>query len=146
MSRNYKNIVAWQRAHEVTLAVYKCTQGFPEVERFGITRQIRRAASSTAANIAEGSGRNTTKEYLRFLYIALGSLKETEYFMLLAHDLGYIPTAYYDRITNSINGTFGALQGLLKAVRKQVGPVGRFQAGLLAILLQVTAGNWAQFC
>lgn len=72
--RDYKKIVAWQRAHQLTLLVYKNSQNFPTEEKFGLTSQLRRATYSVPANIAEGSGRNTTKDYLRFLFIALGSL------------------------------------------------------------------------
>ena len=84
MARHYKDLVAWQRSHEFTLAIYKQTQRFPADERYGLTSQLRRAAYSTPANISEGSGRETNKDYLRFLIIALSSLKETEYFLLLA--------------------------------------------------------------
>ncbi len=73
------------------------------------------------ANISEGSGRDTNKDYLRFLTIALSSLKETEYFLLLARDLGYLAQDQYDALTEIVNGTFGALQGLIKAVKKEVG-------------------------
>ena len=130
MIRNYKNIVAWQRTHKLTLAVYKLTKRFPDDERFGLTRQVRRAAYGAPANIAEGSGRDTTKDYLRFLYIALVSLKETEYFLLLAHDLGYLSDSDYEPITNQVNMAFGVLQGLIKSVKKEAGVVGTFTAKL----------------
>ena len=78
MSRNYKNVVAWQRGHELTLSIYRLSKLFPREEIYGITSQVRRSAFSVPANIAEGSGRDINKDYLRFLYIALASLKETE--------------------------------------------------------------------
>ena len=121
MARHYRDLVAWQRSHELTLAIYKQTQGFPTEERYGLTSQLRRAAYSVPANISEGSGRETNKDYRRFLIIALSSLKETEYFLLLAHDLGYLAEDQYDALTETVNGTFGALQGLIKAVKKEVG-------------------------
>ena len=88
MARRYRDLVAWKRSHELTLAVYKQTKRFPAEERFGLTSQLRRASYSVPANITEGSGRDTNKDYLRFLIIALASLKESEYFLLLARDLG----------------------------------------------------------
>ena len=86
-----------------------------------MTRQLRRASYSVPANISEGSGRETNKDYLRFLIIALSSLKETEYFLLLACDLGYLAEDQYNALTEIVNGTFVALQGLIKAVKKEVG-------------------------
>ncbi len=89
-------------------------------ERYGLTSQVRRSAFSVPANISEGAGRSSNKDYLRFLSIALGSLKETEYLLLLARDLGYLKQKDYEEVTETVNGTFGALQGLLKAVRKEL--------------------------
>ena len=121
MARRYRDLAAWKQSHELTLAVYKQTQRFPAEERFGLTSQLRRASYSVPANISEGSGRETNKDYLRFLIIALSSLKETEYFLLLARDLGYLAEDQYISLTEIVNGTFGALQGLIKAVKKEVG-------------------------
>lgn len=118
MARNYKNVIAWQLAHKLTLAVYKETATFPSEERFGITSQIRRAAYSVPANTAEGSGRDTNKDYLRFLTISLASLKETEYFALLAFDLQYLERESYDQLMDAIVNTMRTLQGLIKAVKK----------------------------
>ena len=134
MARDYRKVIAWQHANALTLAIYRQTKQFPSDERFGLTSQLRRAAYSIPANIVEGSARETDKEYLRYLIIARASLKETEYFLLLARDLGYLPGTEYDELTNSVNATFGALQGLIKAVKKEVGVVGRFQAFLLSTL------------
>ena len=120
MARRYRDLGAWKRTHELTLAVYKQTQRFPAEERFGLTSQLRRESYSVPANIAEGSGRETNKDYLRFLTIALSSLKETEYFLLLACDLGYLVRDQYNALTEIVYGTFGALQGLIKAVKKEV--------------------------
>ena len=121
MPRDYKKVVAWQRSHELTLAVYRQTTKFPNDERFCLTSQVRRASYSVPANISEGSGRDSNKDYLRFLFIALASLKETEYFLLLARDLEYLPQKDYDRLSETVNGVFGALQGLIKVVKREVG-------------------------
>lgn len=132
MIRDYKKIIAWQRAHELTLNVYLVTKAFPTDERYGMTSQARRAAYSVPANLAEGSGRDGNRDYLRFLYIALASLKETEYFLLLAHDLGYISSEQFSETTQMVNSSFGVLQGLIKAVKKETGPFGRLSAFIIS--------------
>ncbi len=121
MPRDYTKIVAWQRAHELTLAVYEGTKQFPVEERFGITSQLRRAAYSVAANIVEGSGRDTHKDYLRFLVMALASLKETEYFLLLARDLQYLEGDSHEKLVQLTDHAARPLQGLIKAVRTEAG-------------------------
>ena len=121
MARDYWKIVAWQRAHKLTLRIYKDTKSFPPEERFGLTSQLRRAAYSVPSNIVEGSGRGTKKDYLRFLYISLASLKETEYFLLLSHDLGYLYKPDYNELTELVNSTFAPLHGLMKSVKKETG-------------------------
>ena len=135
MIRDYKKIVAWQRAHLLTLEIYSQSKHFPRNERFGLTSQLRRAAFRAPSNIAEGSGRDTKKNYLRFLYIALGSLKETEYLLLLARDIGYLDRGQDEALTELVNGTFGALQRLIKAVKKEVGMLGRFNALVLSAIV-----------
>jgi len=117
--RNYKKVIAWQRAHELALQVYKTTRAFPTEEKFGLTSQLRRAAFSVPANIAEGSGRETDKDYLRFLHIAWGSLKEAEYFLLLARDLEYLTDKRHEELTKAADQTFAPLHGLIKTLGKQ---------------------------
>lgn len=121
MARDYRKIVAYQRAHQLTLGVYKATKAFPSEERFGLISQLRRAAYSVPSNIVEGSARGTKKEYLRFLYISLASLKEAEYFLLLSHDLGYLNKPDYEELTELVNSTFAPLHGLMKSVKKEMG-------------------------
>ncbi len=88
--RVYERLVAWQRCHELVLSVYRLTRAWPGDERYGLTRQSRRAAASAAANIAEGAARSGRREYARFLEIAVGSLAELSYWIRLANDLGYL--------------------------------------------------------
>ena len=140
MAPEYKNVIAWQRAHQLTLAVYQQTKRFPSDERYGLTSQLRRAAHSIPANIAEGSARETDKDYLRFLIISRASLKEAEYFLLLARDLEYLSLQEYNHLTELLNDTIRPLSGLIKVVGKQSGPLGRLQATLLAGIL-ITLGN-----
>jgi four helix bundle protein len=85
---NYRRLDVWKAAHQMTLQVYKDTTRFPSHERFGLTAQVRRAAVSIGANIAEGSARGG-KDYARFLTMAIGSASEVEYLLLVATDLGY---------------------------------------------------------
>jgi four helix bundle protein len=87
--KSFTDLTVWQRAHELSLLVYKVTAGFPRREMFGVVSQLRRAAVSVPANIAQGFGRRTTRELLRSLQIAAGELEEVRYFLILSHDLGY---------------------------------------------------------
>ena len=88
--KDFRELKVWQKAHELTLAVYKMTASFPREELYGLTSQLRRASSSIPANLAEGCGRNGDGEFARFCSIALGSASELEYHLLLANDLKLI--------------------------------------------------------
>lgn len=89
--RSYEDLVAWQKSYKLVLTVYKLTRGFPTDERFGLTSQVRRAAVSVPSNIAEGWGRGSRADYVRFVEIARGSIYELQTQMKLAADLEYIP-------------------------------------------------------
>jgi four helix bundle protein len=86
----FRDLVVWRKAHALTLAVYRITAAFPSGERFHLVSQTRRAAASVAANIAESGGRVSRADRARFLHIALGSARELEYHLILAHDLNYL--------------------------------------------------------
>ena len=88
-ARSFRELVVWQKAHEFVLGVYRLTESFPDREKFGLSHQMRRAAVSIAANIAEGFGKRSHAEKARFLNIAEGSLEECRYYLILAQDLGY---------------------------------------------------------
>jgi four helix bundle protein len=88
--RSFRDLQVWQRAIELGVAVYALTDKFPPSERFGLTSQIRRAATSVAANIAEGHARSTRRDYSHFLAIARGSLSETRTYLEFASRLGYL--------------------------------------------------------
>ncbi len=118
MPRDFRSIKAWQHAHQLTLAAYLATARFPLDERFGMTSQLRRATSSVAANLAEGSSRRSRADFVRFLEIALGSLRETEYFLLLAHDLKFLGESDYTDLTARTNETARTLTGLINALTK----------------------------
>jgi four helix bundle protein len=88
-ARSFRDLLVWQKSHALALVVYEATAGFPRSEVFGLSSQMRRAAVSIPANIAEAFGRSTKPEKARMLNIAQGSLDELRYYLLLAGDLGY---------------------------------------------------------
>ena len=116
--RDYTKIAAWQVADDLAVAVYEVTKRFPKEEIYGLTNPIRRCSYSVPANIAEGSARESRKDYLHFLYIARGSLTETQYFVHLAHRLGYLTDDVNEALAKSSKATFARLHGLIKAVEK----------------------------
>jgi four helix bundle protein len=89
-TKGYEKLIVWKEAHAFVLMIYKATRSFPKEELFGITSQLRRAAVSVPANIIEGQARASRKEFVQFLYIANGSLVESEYYISLVRDLRYI--------------------------------------------------------
>ncbi len=86
--KDFRTLTVWQRSHAFTLKVYAATKHFPKEELFGLTSQLRRSSSSIPTNIAEGCGRGTERDFVRFLQIAFGSANEADYQLLLANDLG----------------------------------------------------------
>ncbi len=88
--RDFRQLQVWQEAHQLVLAVYQLTRSFPREELYGLTTQLRHSAASIAANIAEGHGSASRKEFRRYLLTARASLNETMYHLILAKDLGYI--------------------------------------------------------
>ena len=95
--RNFKRYETWQRAHALTLAVYRASERFPQAETFGLKAQIRRAAISVPSNLAEGAGRSSDRDFARFVSVAVGSVNEVDYQLMLARDLGYLdPETYLD--------------------------------------------------
>jgi four helix bundle protein len=102
----------------MTLEVYRVTRAFPREELYGLTSQLRRAASSVPANIAEGCGRNGDAELARFLAIALGSANELDYHLLLARDLGYLPPTYHEQLTFEAEGVSKMLSAFIDQLRR----------------------------
>lgn len=100
---NYKKLEIYQEAKEIALDLYKITGSFPFEEKFGITQQIRRAATSIGANIAEGAGRNGNKDFARFLYNSFGSVNELDYFMDIANELSYLKTEQFIRMQERLS-------------------------------------------
>ena len=96
--KDFRQLRVWEKAHQLTLTVYRITKAFPSDERYGLTSQIRRASVSVPSNIAEGCGRSSDAELARFMEIAMGSASEVEYQILLARDLGYVAGTEYGDI------------------------------------------------
>ncbi len=88
-AKSFRDLIVWQKAHELVLGVYKVTKDFPKEEVYALTSQIRRSSMSVAANIAEAFKKKSNLDKIRILNIAQGSLSETEYFLILAKDLKY---------------------------------------------------------
>ena len=117
--RDFRKIKAWMLADDLAVAVYEVSKGFPREEVYGITSQIRRAASSVAANIVEGASRESAKDYAHFLQIARGSLAETQYFLHLARRLGFLGDEQAVQVEARAKEAFACLHGLIVAVRKE---------------------------
>ena len=101
--QDFRNLKVWQRAHALTLSVYEATRSFPKEELYGLTSQVGRAASSIAANIAEGCGRDGDPELKRFLQIGMGSASELDYHLVLAHDLKFLDDAVYRELAAGVS-------------------------------------------
>ncbi|HEY3062504.1 MAG TPA: four helix bundle protein [Chloroflexota bacterium] len=100
--RAFRDLIIWQKSHELVLGVYRATGDFPKQEMYGLTSQLRRAASSVPANIAEGCGRHSTADFARFLHFASGSASELEYHLMLAHDLSFMETEMFQQLTSQV--------------------------------------------
>lgn len=107
-------MIVWQKAHQLTVELYRLTKDFPRDEQYGLTSQIRRSAASMGANIAEGCGRGTARDFARFVQIALGSASELEYELLLASDLGLLSGTTYAALESSLVSVKRMLTGLVR--------------------------------
>jgi four helix bundle protein len=107
-ARSFRDLVVWRKAQEFVLAVYTFTAGFPKQETYGLTSQIRRAAVSIPANIAEGFRRRGKADKARFMNLAEGSLEECRYYLILAQDLGYGDTAQLATSAEEVSRLLGA--------------------------------------
>jgi four helix bundle protein len=133
--RNYTKIDAWRLADDLTVAIYDRTRGFPREELYGMTSQMRRAAYSAPANMAEGASRESKRDYLHFLYIARGSLSETQYFVHLSNRLGYLTAGKTDQLREQTRQALACLQGLIRAVEKETGRPRVVTASLASVMV-----------
>jgi four helix bundle protein len=122
--RDFRKLAVWERAYKLTLSVYRATAGFPDTEQYGLVSQSRRAATSIAANIAEGCGRGGQADFRRFLQIAMGSASELEFHLLLAQDLGMLSTATYKPLAAETVAVKRMLASLIVKMRAE-SPEGR---------------------
>jgi len=116
--KSFTDLKAWQESHRLALAIYRVTENFPPNEQYGLTSQLKRAASSVTSNIAEGFGRSSSKDTEHFFTMATGSLYEIKSQLLLAKDLGFISTKDFSVIAEQANLAHKLLNGLLRAHRK----------------------------
>ncbi|HEY9047355.1 MAG TPA: four helix bundle protein [Ohtaekwangia sp.] len=112
-SKSFQDLIVWQRAHQFVLSVYKYTSVFPKEERYFLTSQFRRAATSIAANIAEGFAKRTKPDKIRILNIAQGSLEECRYYILLSIDLDYGADKNMEKLSEEVSKLLNAY---LKAI------------------------------
>lgn len=140
--RDYTKIEAWRLADDLTVAVYERTRSFPKDEVYGLTSQLRRASYSVPANIVEGSSRDSKKDYLHFLYIARGSLSETQYFIHLAGRLGYLSCEEVVKLHEDTKQTFGCLHGLVRAVEAEAGKAAKIIAAVTSLFV-LSLARWS---
>ncbi|MBX2967194.1 MAG: four helix bundle protein [Cyclobacteriaceae bacterium] len=113
-AKSFRDLIVWQKAHQLALAIYKASSHFPKEEIFGLTSQIRRSSVSVAANIAEAFKKRSNKDKVRILNISQGSLSETEYFLMLAYDLQYTDTT---TLKNDADEVGRILEGYIKSIK-----------------------------
>jgi four helix bundle protein len=115
--QSFRNLKVWEKAHVLTLDVYKSSKGFPRDELYGLTSQMRRSSVSIGANIAEGCCRKGDNELGRFLQIAMGSASELEYHLLLARDLEVMKSLDYQRLSSEVVEVKRMLTSLIHKLR-----------------------------
>lgn len=118
MPSSYRDLDVWKRSKALVVRTYRLTAGFPPTEMFGIVSQMRSAALSVPANVAEGQGRASRNEFDRFIRISLGSLAELETYVDIARDLGYASSAVHDELLAETEEITKMLHGLIAALRR----------------------------
>jgi len=120
--RSYKGLKVWQAATDLAVAAYLASEGWPPEERYGMISQVRRASVSVAANIAEGWGRRSSAEFVRFLLIASGSLKELETLIVVANRVGFASSASKDAIESRCGDVGRMLNALIASIERRNEP------------------------
>jgi four helix bundle protein len=116
--KDFKKLVVWEKAHKLTLLIYGVTKTFPKEEQYGLVSQIRRAATSTPTNIAEGCGRYTQLDFAKYLQQAFGSIQEVQYLSFLSFELKYLDNQSYTTLEKDINEIKAMLISLIQKIRK----------------------------
>ena len=119
MLKTYKELKVWGKSYSLCLDIYKLSKKFPDIEKFGLTSQLRRASVSIPSNIAEGYGRKTTKEYIYSLFVANGSVCELETQLMLAKDLKYINNDDFILIDEKLSEVERMLKALIKSLEQK---------------------------
>lgn len=119
MPRDARKLRVFEMSHKLVIEVYKVTNKFPREELFGLTSQMRRASISAPANIVEGCSRRTTKDYVRFLNLSLGSLEELRYYFELSNELGYMSDKDRERLNDSCRSTIKSLMALITSLSRK---------------------------
>jgi four helix bundle protein len=127
--RNYRDLQVWKKAHDLTLELYRVSQRFPRKEMYGITGQLRRAAVSIGANLAEGYGRRTSNELARFVRVAMGSASELDYHILLCRDIGLMSSDAFSISTAKLTEVRKMLTSFLQSVEEQIETQSRAAGG-----------------
>ena len=117
---SYRDLEVWKEGIALAEGCYRLTSGFPRDEIFGLTAQVRRAASAVPANVAEGYGRESTRDWIRFLRIAQGSLKELETHLILGRNLEFSPESNIEALLARSDRLGRMLRGLIRSLQKRV--------------------------
>ena len=117
--KDFRELKVWEKAHHLSLEIYRFTQNFPQHEIFGLTSQARRASVSIPANIAEGCGRGSDADLARFLQISMGSASELEYFILLSHDLKFLTPTDHNKLNDKVIEVKRMLTSFIKTLRAE---------------------------
>jgi four helix bundle protein len=115
--KDFRQLKVWEKAHQLTLDIYKASDAFPKEERYGLISQIRRSSMSIPTNIAEGCGRFTDPDFARFLQVAMGSASETEYQLILSHDLEFVSREEFEKLSREVQDVKRMLGSLLRTIR-----------------------------
>ena len=117
--KTHKNLKVWEEAINLVTEIYKQTENFPKSELYGLTNQIRRSSVSIPSNVAEGAARHSDKEFIQFLYIALGSASELETQLIIAENLGFIDNDSNELLKSKLDSISRMLFGLIKNVKSR---------------------------
>jgi four helix bundle protein len=116
-AKSFRDLIVWQKAHQLVLAVYRYSDNFPGKEMYCLIPQLRRAAISVPANIAEGFKKKSKPDKVRYMNISQGSLEEVRYYLILAADLGY---GNSDKLSDDLNIVSKMLEGYMSSIRKSI--------------------------
>ncbi|MFZ9847186.1 MAG: four helix bundle protein [Flavobacteriales bacterium] len=118
--QSYKDLIVWQKAITVVTDIYAVSKLFPAEEKFGLVSQLNRAVVSIPANIAEGWGRESSKNYLQFLKISRGSIMEVETLLIISHNLKYISIEVFTDLSTKLDEVGRILQGVIKSINEKI--------------------------